>query len=331
MKAKLSLATLFLGLSVLAQGLVSHYTSVDLKKCSNLVEGEGGASAECQGPDGVILKISRGDWTNVSIKYKGRLFETWETLISVGSFTQIGGDNQLIEWIVDGSDGQGKIQSLIMRVNGTNPNNQAVTSKLLVFGFSPLGVCYRGEALSNTSARQLAEAAQCMKSLPVSLPKPPSSQNRYQPKQTQAPVSQETVTSTYKAGINSVSIQSANVQANGSGLFDIAVSYCRFPVGNEATFSRVGAASVVKTVTLGGAKSTWQTTPLSLTYTMSLPKNVAVAAACKMSTAILTVNCDIKPGFGGAGCNYKINDEWIIALESFRNGYQGVLLLPAKQ
>ena len=78
MQIKLSLATLMVGFSVLAQGLVSTYSSIDLKKCSGYQSGEGGHSATCLGPQNVALEIAAGDWTNMWILYKGKKFETWE-------------------------------------------------------------------------------------------------------------------------------------------------------------------------------------------------------------------------------------------------------------
>tara|TARA_B110001454_G_C12723226_1_gene435947 strand:- start:7429 stop:7965 length:537 start_codon:yes stop_codon:yes gene_type:complete len=176
MKIQLGLAGLFLGISVMAQGLVSTYSSIDLRKCTNYQEGEGGVSADCQGPDGVVLEISSGDWENMWISYKGKRFETWTLLISAGSFTRIGGDNQVVEWILDKSvEGKTRVHSLIARVSGNiSANSQTRASKLLVFGFSSLGVCYRGESTSNLAARQIAESNQCLKNLPMTLPKPSS-------------------------------------------------------------------------------------------------------------------------------------------------------------
>lgn len=181
MRTQISLAALFLSMSVMAQGLVSTYSSIELQKCSKFESGEGGISAECQGPDKVVLEISSGDWTNMWIRHKGKRFETWTLLTAVGSFTRIGGDNQVVEWILDKSvEGQSTVHSLIARVGGTNPNTLANTSRLLVFGFTQLGVCYRGDSTSNMGARKLAESNECVKALPMVLPNPPSLQNRYQ-------------------------------------------------------------------------------------------------------------------------------------------------------
>jgi hypothetical protein len=180
MKMNLSLAAMFLGISVMAQGLVSTYSSINLKKCANFQEGEGGVSADCQGPDGVVLEFASGDWDNMWINYKGKRFETWSLLVSVGSFTRIGGDNKVVEWILDKSvEGTSRVHSLITRVGGlTNPDTQATSSKLLVFGFTQLGVCYRGHSASNVGARKLAESSHCLKVLPATLPKPRISKDR---------------------------------------------------------------------------------------------------------------------------------------------------------
>lgn len=170
MQLKLGLATLMVGFTVLAQGLVSTYSSIAYNKCINQSSGDGGSSATCLGPQGIALDISSGDWTNMWIQYKGKKFETWELVISAGSFNRIGGDNQVVEWVLDKSvEGQTRVHSLIARVSGTDQTTQTVKSKLLVFGFTSLGVCYRGESVSNIGARQIAESNQCIKNLPVSL------------------------------------------------------------------------------------------------------------------------------------------------------------------
>ncbi len=173
MHLKLGLATLMVGFSVLAQGLVSTYSSIAYNKCINSSTGEGGSSATCLGPQGIALDIASGDWTNMWIQYKGKKFETWELVISAGSFNRIGGDNQVVEWVLDKSiEGQTRVHSLITRISGTDQRTQTVKSKLLVFGFTSLGVCYRGESVSNIGARQIAESNQCLKNLPIALNEP---------------------------------------------------------------------------------------------------------------------------------------------------------------
>ncbi|OYZ24044.1 MAG: hypothetical protein B7Y39_02270 [Bdellovibrio sp. 28-41-41] len=315
MKTQLSLAALFLSMSVMAQGLVSTYSSIELQKCSKFESGEGGVSAECHGPDNVVLEISNGDWTNMWIRHKGKRFETWNLLTAVGSFTRIGGDNQVAEWILDKSvEGQSTIHSLITRVSGTNPNTQASTSRLLVFGFTQLAVCYRGDSTSNMGARKLAESNECSKALPMALPKP-----------------REIATRISKGYINKIKLENATVHPDGKGEFLVSVNHCISSFSKEAaSFAIAGQASPHKNITLGGAYSTQQATPLTFTYKMDVPKGVALADACRTSTTKVTLRCDILPGYDGAGCNFKVNDDHIIAVESFKNGYSNALLMPAK-
>lgn len=165
MKSTFVLLTFVLGLNAFGQmnGYSSEYTTVDLRKCSQFTEGEGGDSAICQGPNAISLDIAVGDWTHMHIVYQGLKFSTWEQMGRVGSFTSLGGNNQVVEWISK----DGKVKSLIARGNGVNPSTQENYTSLLVYGFNEKSVCYRGRVSTNEQARLLAMSETCIEPLKV--------------------------------------------------------------------------------------------------------------------------------------------------------------------
>lgn len=330
------LFSVFFVLTTLAQERGSSlFTSIDERNCQRSQQGW----ANCHGPDGVLLKISKGEWTNLDIQYQGKLHETWTDLVDVGSFTGLGGDNQVVEWKLD----QQKVKSLIIRVRAIDVNNNnRPKSELLVFGFTSIGVCLRGKSQYNDVASQIAMAGQCGHYLKSkSLASASSAQKNFE----QSAVSQsrrgqdEMSSMTKSVYLTDVSMFQSKVLVNGVehtpelddetklaiGYFDIAITYCARTKVN-ANFQTSGPTTS-RNVVLGGSRSTYKTTPATLTYLASIPKNTANTEPCYKNTVIQKFRCDIQPGFRGAGCNYKVNNDKTIAIESFRNDSTGVLLL----
>lgn len=141
----------------------SEYTTVDLKKCSTLSEGEGGSHAICpgaQGPLGPIqVEIFSGDNENLNFIHAGKKHLAWKHIIDVGSFTFVGGANRIIEWIKDNS---GNLRAIVFRVEAQSNN----ASKLVVLGVTKYELCYFGTVQTNDQARQLGETAYCGDYLP---------------------------------------------------------------------------------------------------------------------------------------------------------------------
>lgn len=337
MKIKFALPLFLFCLTSIAQNFVSEYKTIDLQKCAHYEQHENGETAECLGSDDVILHLSSSDWTNLSIQYRSRVYTTWDDLVNVGSFTSIGGTNQVAEFLIEPlPSGRKQVHSVIIRVRGIDPISQQHKSELLVFGFTVTGVCFRGKSISNEEARKIAGSSLCkhqLNSNPVATTQnQTSSYNNLD--------LGELVTVKKQAYIRSVTMLTSNVRVDNSedkitleneaklakGVFEIQITYCAHKKV-MAEFNTVGARKS-KNVTLGGRYSTYSTTPMTLSYEIQVYKNVGLTDGCVLNTMTVKTMCDIKPGFGGAGCNFNVNNNQTIAIELFRNGYNNVMLLP---
>jgi hypothetical protein len=58
----------------------STLTSVAQNKCVNVKTDDenGGWTADCPGPAGIVLKLYAGEWERMAIVYQGRVYDTWD-------------------------------------------------------------------------------------------------------------------------------------------------------------------------------------------------------------------------------------------------------------
>lgn len=112
------------------------------------------------------------------------------------------------------------------------------------------------------------------------------------------------------------------------GLFSVEISYCLSSPNHSADWKKKKDGVYLLqnnndpssyTWILGGAPSTIKEIPMSLSYTLSLRKGVAMAQPCYPENKVVHLFCEILPNFYGAGCQFLINNEQYLYLELFRN------------
>lgn len=303
-----------------------HYTPVSTDGCLPDSSDETGERYICRGRADIMLNMTFGDWTNMDIAYNGFIFQTWKRLVDVGSFTRVGGDNHVVEWVYEKLPTQAyKPVAIIARVQGTNPQTLNQNSKLMILGFRDKDICFLGYRVTNAEASRLAESfpqLPCLEPLPKERDPAYSSSESLPDK---GPLEARTI----PTSIQKISIASFKTVPTGNtvtGYFDLDADYCGSSKEFDLQFQVSGPASMQHDVYLGGSLSTIRTVPVTYSFQLLVPKNVGLASACFVKKTTLKLKCEIQPGYDGARCDFKINKRQTISLEVLGSAYHHALL-----
>lgn len=117
----------------------------------------------CLTPQGVYVDVTNaGPMATLSIVYFSQTYPTWELLEPNGPQIKLGGNEQIVEWLVEPIANQSpRPHSLAIQVDSLDPWTSENLSEVLVFGFNEVDVCLRGREKSWAAARALSATSLC--------------------------------------------------------------------------------------------------------------------------------------------------------------------------
>ena len=111
---------------------------------------------------------------------------------------------------------------------------------------------------------------------------------------------------------------------SGSKIFLVKVHYCGF---DKVTIPRFQNSKVTRKegAILGGTWSIYLEKSIELVSDVKSYKNIARADVCYENSQEFEFKCPIRPGYEGAGCEFKVNGEYSIYIENFESGTNTML------
>lgn len=106
--------------------------------------------------------------------------------------------------------------------------------------------------------------------------------------------------------VSLASIKRSQTPRGVVNFIEVMAEYCGG--GSEPVFALSGAPATVYGVNLDGYRSTYRRIGTTFTYTIYAYRNDAIADVCNPRTTTLKLKCEVVTGYGGAGCDFSINE-----------------------